>query len=152
MNSETYHPNLFSRESEERSRETIGEVVPQNTLHDIIGDGVERPKKIYATVFGYSFGNRDEVIKQMRGRASIARIEYGRNYMDVWVEDTMQLDRLVAMDRQKVNGEIIGVFKNNFGANYDADVYASRKGVFSMIYEYVFGPSEQQNLKKLLTE
>lgn len=136
---EKYHPSLFSKNEESVFSETQELVIPQNTLYDIPIQTQQTPMRRHVTIFGFSQSNRQNVIDQIEKCTKISRKEEGKNYINVWAEDTSSLDSLLKLNHKSINGEIIGAYRKNFGAVDDSDIYVKKKGLIRKIYEYLFG-------------
>lgn len=136
---EQYYPSLFNRPEEEQQEAEGGQVIPQNTLYDMPLQSQHTPCQKHITVFGFSPQNRQNVLAQIRKIVTIERKEEGKNYINVWAEDPSQLDNLLKFNYKTINGELIGVFRKNFGVVQDGDIYAKKKGLFRIIKEYFLG-------------
>ncbi|KAI5181292.1 hypothetical protein PAEPH01_2799 [Pancytospora epiphaga] len=134
-----YYPALFSRPEIEHEVQESGQVIPQNTLYDMPLQSRQVPGQRHVTVFGFSHENRANVLSRIRKMVAIKKKEEGRNYMNVWADDPAELDGLLVLNHQLIEGEIIGVFRKNFGLTQTGDIYQRRKGIFRIIKEYLFG-------------
>ena len=97
------------------------------------------PQQKHVTVFGFSQQNRPNVLAAIKKVLTIDRKEEGKNYIDIWAKDPASLDKLLALNCKCINGEIIGVFRRNFGAIQDDQIYSKSKGILQIIKEYLFG-------------
>lgn len=134
-----YYPALFSRPEVEHVSQESGQVIPQNTLYDMPLQSHQMPSQRHVTVFGFSHDNRVNVLGRIRKIVAVKKKEEGRNYINIWTEDSAELDKLFALNHQMIEGEIVGVFRKNFGVAHTGDIYPRKKGVFRLIKEYLFG-------------
>lgn len=141
MNTKTekYHTSLFSRQTETFDDTKQTPIIPQTSLYDTPIQYQMESKQKYVTVFGFTQQNREAVLDRIRKTAIIEKKEEGRNYIDVWAEDPSKLDDLLKLNYKVINGEIIGVFRRNFGAIEDEEIYVKKKGILKIISEYLFG-------------
>lgn len=136
---EKYHPALFGRSQELQSTEAQEPVIPQGTLYDTPIQAQHTPLKRHVTVFGFSQQNRQAILEQIEKATKVFRKEEGKNYINVWCDDTSSLEGLLKLNQKMINGEIIGVYRKGYGAVDDEDIYVKKKGIFRKIYEYLFG-------------
>lgn len=137
---EKYYPSLFART--QGSAETLPDekqVVPQATLYDMPLRSQHTPQQKHMTVFGFSPQNRENVLSAISKIVSVDRKEEGKNYFSVWSDNTADLERLMELDHTTISGEIVGVFRRNFGPIQDSNIYVKKKGIFGIITEYFFG-------------
>lgn len=134
-----YYPTLFNRPEEEQTELDSSCVIPQNTLYDMPLQSQHMPCQKHITVFGFSQQNRANVLSQIRKTVTIEKKEEGKNYINVWTEDPSDLEKLLKLNYKTIEGEIIGVFRRNFGVIQDGNIYMKRKGLFRIISEYFFG-------------
>lgn len=134
-----YHPSLFTKPEEENAKTRKEGGIPQTTLYDIPIRVQTAPVSKHVTIFGFSPQNRESVLKMIFSTVRVERREEGKNYISVWTEDPMDLEKLMKLNFSRVNGEIIGVFRRSFGAVNDESIYAKKRGVFQAIFDYFFG-------------
>lgn len=134
-----YHPSLFSREQEASVGLENELVIPQNTLYDTPIQTQHTPPKKHVTLFGYTPSNKKNVLEQVSKLVGAFRKEEGKNYIKIWTEDASSLDAVLKLNHKMIGGEIIGVYRQNFGAVEDCDIYVKKKGIFRMVFEYLFG-------------
>lgn len=134
-----YHPSLFSRGQEGSTGPESELVIPQSTLYDIPVQTQHTPPKRHIVLFGYTPSNKKNVLDQVIKLAGAFRKEEGKNYIKIWSEDTSCLDAILKLNHKMINGEVIGVYRQNFGVVEDSDIYAKKKGIIRMIFEYFFG-------------
>lgn len=133
-----YLPSLFSREQENYNETEKEPVIPQTTLYDTPVQIQPNLVKKHVVLFGFSPSNKKYILEQISKESSFKK-EEGKNYIKIWSDDISFLDSLLKYNHKEINGEIIGVYRQNFGAVEDGDIYYKKKGVFSVIYEYLFG-------------
>lgn len=134
-----YHPSLFSREQEGPAGPESELVIPQSTLYDIPVQTQHTPPKRHIVLFGYTPSNKKNVLDQVAKLADAFKKEEGKNYIKIWTEDASSLDAILRLNHKMINGEIIGVYRQNFGVVEDNGIYAKKKGIVKMIFEYLFG-------------
>ena len=135
----TFMPSLFNRNEEVRDTTYKKQVIPQNTYYDMGVAAQHNPETRHVCVFGISNRIRAEVIVKIRSMANVQRLEEGPNYINVYCDDIEDLEKLVNLNLSKINGEIIGVYRKNFGLVKSVDVYAKQKGLLERLKEYFFG-------------
>ncbi len=139
MQTEEYYPSLFeSRQIEDEKPEQDG-IIPQTTLYDMPLRSQRTPIQKHMTIFGFSSQNRENVLEEIKKIVNIDKKEEGKNYINIWGEDSCELEKLLKLNHKIINGEIIGVYRNNFGIINDPNIYLKRKGLFQIIKEYLFG-------------
>ena len=134
-----YVPNLFNRNDEVPMEYGGTQVIPQNTYYDTGMAMQHSVEARHVCVFGITSSNRKDVVAKIKRTAAVKRIENGPNYVNVFCDEVEDLERLVALNLSKVNGEIIGVYRKNFGLVQKTEIYENRKGIFTSIKEYLFG-------------
>ncbi|KAI4290962.1 hypothetical protein PAPHI01_0236 [Pancytospora philotis] len=134
-----YYPALFSKSETEEAKQETEHVIPQTTLYDQPLEAHHTPCERHITIFGFSPQNKLSVLAEIKRLASVRKKEEGRNYVSVWAKDPSDLERLMKLNHQVIGGEIIGVFRRNFGAVQSADIYMKKKSVLTVIKEYFFG-------------
>lgn len=141
MNIETekYYPSLFSHSENELDETENKMIIPQTTLYDMPLQPQNSPLQKYMTVFGFSQQNRQSVLQEISSIITIKKKEEGRNYINVWAENTAELESLLKLNHKIINGEILGVYRNNFGIVSNNNIYAKRKGILKILKEYLFG-------------
>lgn len=139
QSSPQYYPALFSRVEAEPVEHETENVIPRTTIYDQPLESHYTPCERHITVFGFSQQNKPNVIAEIKKAASVKKKEEGRNYINVWTKDASDLERLMQLNHQTIGGEIIGVFRKNFGTVQSADIYAKRKSILAVIKEYLFG-------------
>jgi len=134
-----YHPTLFAEEETVRVDRDAPMVVPQKSLYDMGYQSQHSKERPHVTVFGFSQHNRENVLNAMRKRVNLEKKEEGKNYVNIWTENPLDLEELMAMNHQIIEGEIIGVLRRNCGPVTDKEIYVKRKGLFRVILEYFIG-------------
>lgn len=134
-----YYQSLFSRPESEAEPTKKGSSIPQGTLYDVPVQPQLAPKSRHMTVFGFSPQNREHVLSRIQELVQIDRKEEGKNYVSIWTDDPLELEKVMKLNYEVINGEMIGVLRRNCGVIDDEDVYAKKKGVFQIISEYLFG-------------
>lgn len=137
--SDKYHPSLFSREQEimvETNHETV---IPQNSLYDTPIQTQTIPVKKHLVIFGFSSSNKKAILEKLQKLCDNFKKEEGKNYIKVWANDMSSLDDILKLNHKTINGEIIGVYRQNYGVVEDKDIYKKRKGIFQIVSEYLFG-------------
>lgn len=134
-----YHPSLFSREQDASVRFESELVIPQSTLYDAPVQTQHTPPKKHVVLFGYTPSNKKNVLDQVSKLVGTFKKEEGKNYIKIWSEDASSLDAVLKLNHKMINGEIIGVYRQNFGAVEDSDIYAKKKGILRIVFEYLFG-------------
>jgi len=137
--SDKYHPSLFSREQEVSLDSKQEAVIPQTTLYDMPIQTNSTPAKKHLIVFGFSSSNKKNVLEQIQKLTDNFRKEEGKNYVKIWADDMSSLDDILKYNHKMINGEIIGVYRQNYGVIEDSDIYLKKKGVFKLALEYLFG-------------
>lgn len=137
--SEKYHPSLFSREQETPIEVETEPVIPQATLYDTPVQTQHAPAKKHVVLFGFTPANKANVLEQISKIMGSYRKEEGKNYIKIWASDSSSLDEILKLNHTAINGEIIGVYRQNFGVIDDESIYVKKKGIFRMAYEYLFG-------------
>lgn len=137
--SDKYHPSLFSREQEVSLDSKQEAVIPQTTLYDMPIQTNSTPAKKHLIVFGFSSSNKKNVLEQIQKLTDNFRKEEGKNYVKIWADDMSSLDDILKYNHKMINGEIIGVYRQNYGVIEDNDIYLKKKGVFKLALEYLFG-------------
>lgn len=136
---DNYHPSLFKRTEEYVCQEEQEPVIPQSTLYDAPVQTQHAPTRKHVTVFGFSQQNRQHVLDQIEKVVKNYRKEEGKNYINIWTDDSSTLDTLLKFNHKNINGEIIGAYRRSFGAIDDSNIYVKKKGIFHKVYEYFFG-------------
>lgn len=137
--SEKYHPSLFGAKQVEVEDKEDEPVIPQNTLYETPITTHQTPLKRHITIFGFSHHNREHILGLVKKCAKIYRKEEGKNWISIWSEDAASLDKILKYNHKVINGEYIGVFRKNFGAVNDSEIYVKKKGILTKVYEYLFG-------------
>ncbi|KAF9763278.1 hypothetical protein NGRA_1373 [Nosema granulosis] len=138
-----YHPRVFKRaeqkveEQSTQSKKSIN--IPENTLYEEPLLVQNKPSKKYITVFGFSSSNIDNVILKIKQTLQFDHIEYGKNWINVMIQNEDDASKLLKLNTCYVNGEIIGVFRESYGVIEDKDIFLKKKGVFSKLFTYLFG-------------
>lgn len=138
-NSEKYHPILFSKD-QEATYETKKEVIiPQATLYETPIQTHNVPAKKHLVIFGFSSSNKKYVMDHIYRLVNNFKKEEGKNYIKIWSDDMSSLDEVLKLNHKLMNGEIIGVYKQNYGIIEDNDIYVRKPGIFRIFFEYLFG-------------
>lgn len=140
-----YLPRVFKKNIEKEQpsiRETpIVEreaVIPENTLYEESLVLHKRPNKKHITVFGFTQKNLESVIKKIKEVAQVEHIEYGKNWVNVICISGE--NELIKLNKGHINGEIIGVFRDNCNVIVeDKDIFLKKEGFFSKVLAYFFG-------------
>lgn len=132
-------PSLFSRPELPAPPSARDPVVPQNTLYDLPAQPQTTRPARHITLFGFSPQSRSHILSLIARTAKVEHKEEGRNYVNIWAEDPAALEKLLLLNQTMINGEIIGVFRRNFGPIEDSSIYARKKGIFGFLMEYLFG-------------
>ncbi|TBU09406.1 hypothetical protein CWI39_0075p0020 [Hamiltosporidium magnivora] len=140
-----YYPKLFNTGQKEKTKEYVetkeeDSEVPLLSLEDETLLSRNPCTRRYVTVFGFSLQNSDYVISQIKKCGEIKRIEYGKNWVDVEFEYDYEISKCLALNNIKINGEIIGCFRNGIHVAKTKDVFSTqRKGLIGRILEYFLG-------------
>ncbi len=134
-----YLPSLFSREQEIMNEPEKEPVIPQTTLYDTPVQTQATLVKKHVVLFGFSPSNKKSVLDAIPKPTEDFRKEEGKNYIKIWSEDITFLNKVLELNYKIINGEIIGVYRQNFGPIDDSKIYEKKKGIFTIIYEYLFG-------------
>ncbi|KAL6121609.1 hypothetical protein NUSPORA_01456 [Nucleospora cyclopteri] len=134
-----YMPDLFSRAQSVTNTTHNKQIIPQNTYYDASVCVQHVLETRHVTVFGYSQQNRLEVLNKIKNIAKVQRIEEGKNFLSIWCEDVQELEKIVKLNHQKIQGELIGVFRQNFGVIDKPDIYAKKTSLLQKISNYLFG-------------
>jgi hypothetical protein len=139
-----YHPSLFRRtrkteEPPEVSFETKQTQIPQNTLYEEPLLSQRRPSKKFVTVYGFSPDNLGAVMERARACGSIAEVEYGKNWVNVLYDTDEGMMKCLRLNTCMVEDEIIGAFRQNGGVLENRDIFVRKKGIFTVMMEYLFG-------------
>lgn len=138
-----YHPQVFKRAEHKQEEETIKPTktsnIPENTLYEEPLLVQKKPNKKYLTVFGFSPSNLDNVIKKIKETLQFDHVEYGKNWVNVMIQNEKDACKLLKLNTCFINGEIIGVFRESYGVIEDKDVFLRKKGLFSKVLGYFFG-------------
>ncbi|EPR78767.1 hypothetical protein SLOPH_2106 [Spraguea lophii 42_110] len=142
MNKDTYYPSLFKKQKKqilnENDKFTYPCSIPLNTYYeDDRYNVVNKVEKEYITVFGFSSENTEKIVELIKTKGSIKNMEYGRNYVNVTFEDVNDYEDVISMNRTMVEGEYIGVFRNNMVSR--GNIKKKEKGLISKMLEYLFG-------------
>eukprot|EP00866_Antonospora_locustae_P001965 jgi/Antlo1/1965/137 len=144
-----YYPSLFDRKKGRVEEiDAIKEYRPVEHRRELktLYDEATIPQKLgrrnFITIFGSS--NIEMLEEKVRSLGEVKDIEYGRNYLNV-VYDSEESNRsLLGLNRQVVNGEILGVYRQQLVVNNEDDsIFIKNKSIFSRIFEYFFGPQCQ---------
>ncbi|KAL0265910.1 UNVERIFIED_CONTAM: hypothetical protein PYX00_011627 [Menopon gallinae] len=140
-----YYPSLFDRKKGKVEEvESIKEYRPVEhrkelrTLYDEATIPQKLGRRSFVTIFGSS--NLEMLEEKVRSLGEVRDIEYGRNYLNV-VYDSEESNRsLLSLNRQVVNGEILGVYRQQLVVNSeDNSIFIRNKSMFSRVVEYFFG-------------
>lgn len=137
--SEKYHPSLFSKEQMHNNEQEAEIIIPQSTIYDTPIQTQNSPQTKHVVIFGFSGVTKKLIKEQIMLHGENVRLEEGKNYFKIWSEDTLLLDTLLSFNHKMENGEIIGAYRQNFGIVSDDDIYKKKRGIFDVIYEYLFG-------------
>lgn len=132
-------PSLFSREQVGTSEPEKEQVIPQTTLYDTPVKIQPNLIKKHVVLFGFSPANKKAVIDLISKEQSGFRKEEGKNYLKIYSDDIIFLDSLLKLNYKEINGEIIGAYRKNFGVVEDEEIYYKKRGIFTIVYEYLFG-------------
>ncbi|EOB14499.1 hypothetical protein NBO_27g0054 [Nosema bombycis CQ1] len=138
-----YHPRVFKRteqkqeENNVQSKNTVN--IPENTLYEEPLLVQRKPNKKYITVFGFSGPNLENVINKIKQTVQFDHVEYGKNWINVMIQNEEDASKLLKLNTCYVNGEVIGVFRESYGVIDDRDIFLKKKGVFSKLLTYLFG-------------
>lgn len=94
----------------------------------------EIKKKYFSiTIFGFSESNKNNILNLIY-KKNVSKIIHGKNFL-VCYFDNHDYESLIELNKTTLNGEFIGVFKNEIGkqGNY------KRRNVFFRMFEYLFG-------------
>lgn len=138
-----YHPRVFKRaehrEEEQNAQSKRVVNIPENTLYEEPLLVQKKPSKKYITVFGFSSSNLENVIFKIKQTLQFDHIEYGKNWINVMIQNEDDASKLLKLNTCYVNGEIVGVFRESYGVIEDKDIFLKKKGIFSKILTYLFG-------------
>lgn len=139
-----YYPSLFDRKKskvEEKEDIKEREHEPHRTELKTLYEEATVPQKLgrrnFITVFGTS--NIEALEEKVRSMGDVKDIEYGRNYLNVMYDSEESSRRLLGLNRQVFNGEILGVYRQEAVVTSEQDVFVKKKGGFSRVLEYFFG-------------
>lgn len=139
MQTEQFYQSLFNRDKTEDFEPDTDAIIPQTTLYDMPIRPQRTPTEKHVTVFGFSQSNRTNILAEVSKLVEIVKKEEGRNYVKIWAEDSLELEKVLKLNHKVINGEIVGVYRNNFGIINSNDIYVKKKGLFQIIKEYLFG-------------
>jgi hypothetical protein len=139
-----YHPSLFKRarkteELPEVSFETKQAQIPQNTLYEEPLLSQRKPSKKFVTVYGFSPENLGAVMERVKACGNITEVEHGKNWINILYESEECMMRCLRLNACMVEDEIIGAFRQSGGVLENADIFVRKKGIFTVIMEYLFG-------------
>ncbi|EDQ31234.1 ATP-dependent 26S proteasome regulatory subunit [Enterocytozoon bieneusi H348] len=134
-----YMPSLFGRTEHVKTYTDNKQSIPQNTYYDTPMSVEHIPVSRHIVIFGFTPSNRIEVINKVKSIVSIQRIEDGKNYISVWCEELEDLEKLIKLNYQKINGEIVGAFRKNFGIIENEEIFEKKRGLFEKFWIYLFG-------------
>lgn len=139
-----YYPSLFDRkrtkiEEKEDFEVDEGEAphLELKTLYDEATVPQKLGRKNYITIFGSN--NIGFLEEKARSLGEIREIEYGRNYLNVIYDSEESSIKLMDLNRQTFNGEILGVYRQQTVISNEEDIFVKKKSLFSRIFEYFFG-------------
>ncbi|KAI5189788.1 hypothetical protein NECID01_0694 [Nematocida sp. AWRm77] len=143
------HTKLFE-EGKEQTLPNLHLHVPETSVYD------EQPPVMYrknmplsqktVTVFGYSTGNLDSVLRRFKEHGEIKDINHGRNWMDIEYKLDKSIYQALKDTGSIQNGEMIGVLQKNkkevgyFNRHEKEQVFVKKEeGVVTKIFTYLFG-------------
>ncbi|KCZ78306.1 hypothetical protein H311_00664 [Anncaliia algerae PRA109] len=142
MNKE-YYPSLFNRKKKQLREEKEIKPVEETkkiklvSLLDTAITPLKPIKHNYITIFGSTDTHILE--EKVRSIGEIKEIEYGKNYLNVIYENEESNQKLLELNKTFLNGEMIGVFKQNNVVKQDEKYFYNRKGIFYRIFLYFLG-------------
>ncbi len=128
---------LFDRETENHNDTNNSHFeIPQNTLEETTIAVQHKHQTKHVTLFGYSILNKKNMFNKISQMVKIVKFEEGKNYMNIWCENLNELEDLVKLNQTEINGELIGVFRRNFGVITDDSIYQKEDGIMRRILKY----------------
>jgi hypothetical protein len=139
-----YYPSLFDRKKnkvEEKEDVKEREHEPYKTELKTLYEEATVPQKLgrknFITIFGTT--NIEALEEKVRSMGEVKDIEYGRNYLNVTYDSEESSRKLLGLNRQVLDGEIVGVYRQEAVVSSEQDVFVKKKGGFSKLLEYFFG-------------
>ncbi|KAI5186337.1 hypothetical protein NEHOM01_1401 [Nematocida homosporus] len=140
-------PNLFEKEGPETKYKDF--YIPESSIYDSRPSTTQKRGPIVpsrsVTVFGYSAGNLDHVMRRFKECGEIKEINYGKNWMDIQYEREKCMFTALRENGCILNGEMIGVVQKNrkdMGAIWLTEqevLFKREEGVLTRILAYLFG-------------
>jgi hypothetical protein len=81
----------------------------------------------------------EQVLLELRKRGNLADVEYGKNWVHVLYENEEASRNCLKMNCSVIGGEMIGVVRRRKLICDEKEIFVTRKGIFSKVYEYLFG-------------
>lgn len=92
------------------------------------------------TIFGFSKENLPNIVNEIN-KYKPHSIDYNSNYINIQL-DTKDFKNILKLNRTKINGEIIGVYRNNLIGDLDSDIFDNesmkKEGFFKKLFKLFF--------------
>lgn len=137
MADNTFHHSFFHHTTTQQKSPSKPVRIPQTSIQAVQNHPAKNKSSEKVTIFGYSAANHQNVIALVKRCGNVTDIEYNSNYMRISYDYECGYERLMEYNRKMVGGEMLGVFRERWGAV--GECFVRKKGVLVKIIEYLFG-------------